>query len=90
MNTPLDMHPDASTLDATHDPLLRSWVASANEAGCDFPIQNLPLAIFRRRGSQEAFRGGVAIGRVTFRRVASRAVIRGHVSRRRRSARYPR
>ena len=48
--------------DATHDPALRSWVASANEAGTDFPIQNLPFAVFRRRGSAEAFRGGVAIG----------------------------
>ncbi len=48
--------------DATHDPLLRSWVASANEPGCDFPIQNLPLGRFRRAGSDEALRGGVAIG----------------------------
>ena len=46
----------------THDPALRSWVASANLAGTDFPIQNLPFAAFRRRGSAEAFRGGVAIG----------------------------
>ncbi len=28
----------------------------------DFPVQNLPFAVFRRRGSSEAFRGGVAIG----------------------------
>ncbi len=33
--------------DATHDPALKSWVASANEPGCDFPIQNLPLGRFR-------------------------------------------
>jgi fumarylacetoacetase len=49
-------------VNATHDPQLRSWVASANFAGSDFPIQNLPLAIFRRAGSDEPFRGGVAIG----------------------------
>ncbi|HPO19792.1 MAG TPA: fumarylacetoacetase [Rubrivivax sp.] len=49
-------------LNETHDPALRSWVASANQADCDFPIQNLPLAIFRRRGSNEPLRGGVAIG----------------------------
>ena len=49
-------------LNETHDPALRSWVASANLAGCDFPIQNLPFASFRRQGSTEAFRGGVAIG----------------------------
>jgi fumarylacetoacetase len=38
---------------------LSSWVASANEAGCDFPIQNLPYGVFRTRGDD---RIGVAIG----------------------------
>ncbi|MDQ0588732.1 fumarylacetoacetase [Variovorax paradoxus] len=51
------------SLNATHDPKLRSWVASANEAGCDFPIQNLPFGRFRAAGSSsDAFRIGVAIG----------------------------
>ena len=50
------------TLNATHDPRLTSWVASANGGQTDFPIQNLPFAVFRRRGSAEAWRGGVAIG----------------------------
>lgn len=49
-------------LNETHDPLLRSWVASANAAGADFPIQNLPFAVFRRKGRTEPWRGGVAIG----------------------------
>jgi fumarylacetoacetase len=49
-------------LNETHDPSLTSWVLSANEEACDFPIQNLPFAVFRRRGSDEVFRGGVAIG----------------------------
>ncbi len=49
-------------LNETHDPTLRSWIASANQPGTDFPIQNLPFAIFRRQGSSETFRGGVAIG----------------------------
>ncbi len=53
-------------LDATHDPKLRSWVASANVAGTDFPIQNLPLGRFRRRPGEgqmaEPLRFGVAIG----------------------------
>ena len=49
-------------LNETHDPSLTSWVDSANEQGTDFPIQNLPFAVFRRRGSGEIFRGGVAIG----------------------------
>src|SRR5918994_5776030 len=49
-------------LDATHDPALQSWVASANQPGCDFPIQNLPFGIFKRKGGKESPRGGVAIG----------------------------
>jgi len=49
-------------LDATHDPALNSWVEPANEPGCDFPIQNLPFGIFKRKGASESPRGGVAIG----------------------------
>lgn len=49
-------------LNHTHDPAARSWLASANEPGSDFPIQNLPFGVFRHRGADEAFRGGVAIG----------------------------
>ena len=49
-------------LNDTNDLALKSWVASANEVGCDFPIQNLPFGVFRRAGSDEAYRGGVAIG----------------------------
>ena len=49
-------------LNETHDPKLTSWVAAANDGRTDFPIQNLPFAIFRRQGSSEAWRGGVAIG----------------------------
>ena len=49
-------------LNATHDPKLRSWVASANEASCDFPIQNLPFGRFRKTGSNEGLSIGVAIG----------------------------
>ncbi|CAN7794933.1 fumarylacetoacetase [Caballeronia sp. LjRoot34] len=50
------------SLDHTHDPAVRSWLDSANLVGTDFPIQNLPFSVFRRRGTQETFRGGVAIG----------------------------
>ena len=50
------------TLDQTHDPSLRSWVESANEPNCDFPIQNLPFGVFRREGATERPRIGVAIG----------------------------
>lgn len=48
--------------DATTDPALRSWVLSANRAGTDFPIQNLPFGVFRRADSREAPRVGAAIG----------------------------
>jgi fumarylacetoacetase len=58
--------------DTTNDPALRSWVASANQPGSDFPIQNLPFARVRRRpdgagqaggvGIEEPWRIGVAIG----------------------------
>ncbi|WP_125784050.1 fumarylacetoacetase [Pseudoalteromonas rubra] len=51
-----------SFINETHDINLKSWVASANQAGTDFPIQNLPFASFRRKNSAEEFRGGVAIG----------------------------
>jgi fumarylacetoacetase len=48
-------------LDETHDSSAQSWVESANVAGTDFPIQNLPFGIFRRPASGAA-RVGVAIG----------------------------
>ena len=51
-----------SLINETHNINLTSWVESANVANCDFPIQNLPFAEFRLKGTNEAFRGGVAIG----------------------------
>lgn len=52
-------------IDATHDPQLSSWVASAN-GHADFPIQNLPFGIFSPpatdSGQECQPRGGVAIG----------------------------
>ncbi len=53
----------ALQINPTHALGLRSWEDSANDAACDFPIQNLPFAVFRRRNSTENWRGGVAIGR---------------------------
>jgi fumarylacetoacetase len=49
-------------INETHDPHLRSWVESANRPGTDFPIQNLPLGVFRRALTPEPPRVGVAIG----------------------------
>jgi len=46
----------------THDPAARSWVAGANRPNGDFPIQNLPFAVFQRAGEQQHWRAGVAIG----------------------------
>ena len=48
------------TLDETHDPARKSWVESANTPDTPFPIQNLPLGVFRRQGESGA-RIGVAI-----------------------------
>ncbi|TXC66197.1 fumarylacetoacetase [Piscinibacter aquaticus] len=71
-------------LNETHDPALKSWVESANasaNAGSDFPVQNLPFAVFRR--PREPFRGGVAIGDaiVDLAAVAERGVCEGAAAR---------
>ncbi|MGZ8414847.1 MAG: fumarylacetoacetase, partial [Gemmatirosa sp.] len=46
----------------TNDPTLISWVESAHDPATDFPIQNLPFGVFRRAGTSETPRVGVAIG----------------------------
>jgi fumarylacetoacetase len=51
-----------SGIDETHDPDVRSWVESANDPAADFPLQNLPFGVFRRRGAAGQWRVGVAIG----------------------------
>jgi fumarylacetoacetase len=50
------------SINATHDPALRSWVESANAPGVDFPIQNLPFGVYKIADSSESPRVGVAIG----------------------------
>jgi len=52
-----------NAIDDTHDPALPCRVPGAADPESDFPIQNLPLGIFRRAGRDEGFRGGIAIGR---------------------------
>jgi fumarylacetoacetase len=49
-------------LDETHDARAQSWVESANAASSEFPIQNLPFGVFRRRDSNAGARVGIAIG----------------------------
>ncbi len=39
-----------------------SWVESAHDPETEFPLANLPFGVFRRAGSDEAPRVGVAIG----------------------------
>ena len=41
-------------------PLIKSWVASANDPGCDFPLNNLPYGVFSN--DPHDARCGVAIG----------------------------
>ncbi len=48
-------------LNETHDPSLHSWVDSANDPACDFPLQNLPYGTFRHDDAQP-WRPGVAVG----------------------------
>lgn len=49
-------------LNETHDPRLQSWVSAANDGRSDFPIQNLPLTVLRRRGSTATARAATAVG----------------------------
>ncbi len=49
-------------LDETHDSKVQSWVESANIADSDFPIQNLPFGVFRRRDAGAEAGVGIAIG----------------------------
>jgi fumarylacetoacetase len=50
-------------VDETHDPARSTWVESAR-GDSDFPIQNLPFGVFRRRGDEDEPAGvGIAIGK---------------------------
>jgi fumarylacetoacetase len=48
-------------IDETHDSKTESWVESANRPASDFPLQNLPLGVFRVHRDSST-RIGVAIG----------------------------
>ena len=52
----------SSLLNETHDPSLTSWVSSANSQDSDFPIQNLPFAVFKANGKDEVFRDAFRLG----------------------------
>ncbi|MEX2154309.1 MAG: fumarylacetoacetase [Gemmatimonadaceae bacterium] len=51
----------STTLDATHDASLRSWVSGANDPNADYPIQNLPAGMFQSR-RDSLVQVGIAIG----------------------------
>lgn len=52
----------APTADPTLDPALTSWVPGANDGAADFPVQNLPFGVIRRRTGDTRPRCAVAIG----------------------------
>lgn len=62
LNTSIRTRSNVATINETHDPALTSWIPAANTADAEFPIQNLPFGVFRRAGSRDALRCGVAIG----------------------------
>lgn len=49
-------------LDHTHNSSAVSWVPGANDVTADFPVQNLPFGVYRRKYSTDAWRGCIAIG----------------------------
>lgn len=59
-------------LNETHDAALTSWVDSANEAGADFPVQNLPFGVFTDPQTGKG-KVGIAIGDMIFDITAARA-----------------
>src|SRR3546814_18979677 len=63
-------------IDHTHVASRRSWVASANDHGTDFPLQNLPLGVFSK--APDGPRCGVAIGDkiLDLRTAAARGLLR--------------
>jgi fumarylacetoacetase len=64
--------------DGTHDPSLRSFVESANDPAGDFPVQNLPLGVFRRGGEDPAHVGCAIGDRVLdLRACGERGLLRG-------------
>ncbi|MCQ9617241.1 fumarylacetoacetase [Paenalcaligenes niemegkensis] len=69
-------------LNATHDPALKSWVVSANQPDTDFPIQNLPYAVFASKDAAHDFRVGVGIGDqiLDLRALASLAPFKGEAA----------
>lgn len=49
-------------LNYTHEKNRKSWLTQANQSDSDFPIQNLPFCVFRKKNSQSPWHIGVGIG----------------------------
>ncbi|MDH4069336.1 MAG: fumarylacetoacetase [Ignavibacteria bacterium] len=49
-------------MNKTHNPAIQSWVESARSPETDFPLQNLPFGVFRRKGERAQPAVGVALG----------------------------
>ena len=67
-------------VDETHNPELQSWVRSSRSGETPFPIQNLPLGVFKPKSSQERPRVGVRIGDsiLDLQQAFSRKLLTGH------------
>ncbi len=50
-----------SELDHTHNKDADCWVRGASDSDTEFPIQNLPFGVYRKKDSVDAWRGCVAI-----------------------------
>jgi fumarylacetoacetase len=64
-------------LDGTHDKALRSFVPSANDGATDFPIQNLPLGVFRRGDDAPCIGSAIGDELVDLHACSERGLLRG-------------
>ena len=66
-----------SKLDGTHDAALKSFVLSANDGATDFPVQNLPLGVFRRGASEPRIGSAIGDQLLDLRACGERGLLRG-------------
>ncbi len=64
-------------LDGTHDAALRSFVESANDGATDFPVQNLPLGVFRTGGGEPRLGSAIGDRVLDLRECGARGLLRG-------------
>ena len=66
------------TVNSTHEPALRSWIASANAPETDFPIQNLPYCVFQASSGPPTIGVGIGEQIVDLRACAGAGLISDH------------